>query len=134
MSNLVAVEATNMLNASLAKASYTATTSPVMIRLMVSGTTSTASTAGSELTTGGGYTAGTGQSLTAALGTASGGSITTTSAVVFSNMPACTIVGIEVWDSNATPVRKWFGSITSTVVAAGNTLQFNSGSITLSLS
>lgn len=130
MSNIVAVEATNQLNASLAQATYAAATSPVRIRLMTAN--GSASAAGTELTTGGSYTAGTGQSLTAALGTASAGSITTTSAVVFANMPASTIVGIEIWDSTGTPVRKWFGSITSTVVAAGNTLQFNAGAITIS--
>lgn len=130
MANIVQVEATNQINASLAQATYTATTSPVRIRLMTANGSATA--AGTELTSGGSYVAGTGQSLTAALGTASAGSVTTTSAVVFSNMPACTIVGIEIWDSTATPVRKWFGTITSTVVAAGNTLQFNSGSITIS--
>lgn len=132
MSNIVAVEANNQLQASLALATYTATTSPVRIRLMTAN--GSASAAGTELTSGGSYVAGTGQSLTAALGTASGGSVTTTSAVVFSNMPACTIVGIEIWDSAGTPVRKWFGTITSTVVAAGNTLQFNSGSISISTS
>lgn len=134
MSNIVAVEAGNQLGASLALASYTATTSPVRIRLMTAN--GSASAAGTELTSGGSYVAGTGQSLTAALpaGANTTGSVTTTSAVVFSNMPSCTIVGIEIWDSAGTPVRKWFGTITSTVVAAGNTLQFNSGSISISTS
>lgn len=130
MANIVQVEATNQLAASLALATYTATTTPIRVRLMTANGSATA--AGTELASGGSYVAGTGQSLTAALGTASAGSVTTTSAVVFANMPASTIVGIELWDNNATPIRKWFGTITSTVVAAGNTLQFNAGSITIS--
>ena len=124
MANIVQVEATNQLAASLALATYTATTTPIRVRLMTANGSATA--AGTELASGGSYVAGTGQSLTAALGTASAGSVTTTSAVVFANMPASTIVGIELWDNNASPIRKWFGTITSEPGSGGDVMRSRS--------
>jgi len=129
MANIDQTEANNLLKASLAAATYTATVSPVKLRLMT--TTPTATANGTEVT-GGSYTAG-GQSLTAALGTASAGSVTTTSAVNYTGMPATTVVAVEIWDSAGTPIRKWFGTITSKTTNAGDTLSFAAGSITISL-
>jgi hypothetical protein len=130
MANIVAVEANNQLQASLALATYTATTAPVKLRLMTAN--GSASAAGTEVT-GGSYAAG-GLSLTAALGTATGGSVTTTSAINYTSMPATTVVGIEIWDSAGTPVRKWFGSITSKTTNAGDTLSFAASSVVIGTS
>lgn len=130
MANLVQVEASNMLSASIAAATYTATTSPVKLRLMSANNSSTA--AGTEIS-GGGYTAG-GSSLTAVLGSVSAGSVTNTSTLSYTNMPAVTTVGVEVWDSAGTPIRKWWGALTSNkATAAGDTLSFAASSITLTL-
>lgn len=127
--NLVQVEATNMLNASLAKATYTATVSPVMLRLMSANGSATAG--GTEVANAGGSTYAA-QSLTAALGTAAAASITTTGVITFANMPAITTTGVEVWDSAGTPIRKWQGPLAaSKTTALGDTLSFAAGALTL---
>lgn len=132
MANLVQVEATALLASSLKLAAYTVGTSPLNLRLM-SGGTSNATSAGTEVANAGGSTYAA-QSLTAALGTASAGSITTTSAITYTNMPAITTIGVEVWDSAGTPVRKWFGTLTvSKATALGDTLSFAIGAITATL-
>lgn len=131
MANIVQVEATNMLNASLGKASYAATTTPMMLRLMSANGSATA--AGTEVANGGGsaYAA---QNLTSALGTASAGAITNTGTVTFTNMPAITTVGLEIWDSTGTPVRKWFGALTaSKTTALGDSLSFAPSSLNISV-
>lgn len=130
MANIVQVEATNQLNASLGKATYTATVTPMMLRLM--STNGSATAAGTEVANSGGSTYAA-QNLTTALGTASAGSITTTSAVTHTNMPAITTVGVEIWDSAGTPIRKWFGALSaSKTTALGDSLSFAASSITIS--
>lgn len=132
MANLVQVEATALLNASFAKVTYTAPTTPINLALVSSNGSSTA--AGTEVANSGGSTYAR-QSMASALGTASAGSITTTAAITFSNMPAITTTGVEVWDSAGTPVRRWFGALTtSKTTALGDTLSFASGAITATLS
>jgi len=50
-------------------------------------------------------------------------------------MPACTVVGIEIWDNAGSPKRLAYGPLTtSRTVADGDTVQFASSSIALSLS
>src|SRR5690606_39806582 len=63
----------------------------------------TASAAGTEVA-GGTYER---QTLTVAA--PSGGATSNAAEIVFAGMPACTVVGVEVWDSADTPVRFWFG-------------------------
>lgn len=129
MPNIVQVEATNMLNASLGKASYTATVTPLKMKLVTAN--GSATSAGTELT-GGSYVA---LDVTAAIGTATGGATSNTSTITFSGLPAATIVGVELWDSASTPIRKWYGALTtSKVVAAGDSLSFAVGALTLSIS
>lgn len=132
MSNVDQVEANNFLSASLGLATYVATTAPTKLRLMdASGTTPTATVNGTEIT-GGSYTAG-GQALSTALpANPTAGSISNTTAINYTGMPAKTINAVEIWDSNATPKRKWFGSIVSKTTNAGDTLSFAAGSITIS--
>jgi hypothetical protein len=130
MANLVQVEANALLNSSLKGTAYTAPTTPVNLRL-ISGGTSNATTAGTEVS-GSGYAA---QRLDTNLGSASAGSITNTGAITYSNMPAVTTQGVEVWDSAGTPVRRWFGALTtSKTTALGDTLSFAASSITATLS
>lgn len=128
MAALVQVEATALLNASFGKVTYTAPTTPMMLRLM---TANGSATSAGTAVTGGSYAA---QNLTTALGTASAGSITTTGVVTYTLMPAVTVVGVEVWDSAGTPVRKWFGALTSSQTTnSGDTVSFAAGAFTVTL-
>lgn len=120
-------EASRLLRASLGIATYTAPTTPMMLKLAT--TTGSASSAGTEVT-GGSYAR---QSLTAALGTEANGSVTTTSAVTYTSMPAATVTSAEIYDSNGTPRRAWWGALTaSKTTASGDTLTFAIGAITVS--
>jgi len=89
--------------------------------------TGTDATAGTE-STGGGYVAQT-VTFPAASGTTSAAS---TNAQTFLNMPASTVVGIEIWDSAGTPVRLWWGPLTaSKTFAGGETFTLAIGGVTL---
>lgn len=126
--NVVQVEANNMLTASVGKAAYTAPTGNVNLALV--SVIGTATAAGTEVT-GGSYAR---LSTAGSWAAASAGSIATNAALTFTNMPATTTVGIELWDSAGTPVRKWWGALTvNKTTGAGDTLTFPSGSITASL-
>jgi hypothetical protein len=129
VTNIVQVEANNVLGASVAGAAYSAPTTPIKLALMSANGSNTA--AGTEIS-GGSYARLTTASCWAA---ASAGSITTNTALTYTNMPAVTTVGVELWDSSGTPVRKWFGSLTTPkTTGAGDTLTFPSSSLTASLS
>lgn len=131
MANIVTVECNNMLNASLALATYAATTAPMKLRLMTAN--GSASSAGTEVT-GGSYVA-LGVSLSGLMSSASAGSSSNTGAINFTGMPATTVVGVEIWDSAGTPIRKWFGALTaSKTTNSGDTLSFATGSLTVSVS
>jgi hypothetical protein len=85
--------------------------------------------AGTEVT-GGSYAR---QSLT--VGAASSGATANSADVVFTGMPAATVVGVEIWDSAGTPVRLWYGNLAaSRTVAAGDEVRLVAGSLTLALS
>lgn len=109
-----------------------APTAPMHCRLMTANGSDTAN--GTELATSGGYTAGTGAP-TFTVAAASAGSIASNSAVTVTNMPATTIVGVEVWESNATtPFRIMWGALTaSKTTNSGDTFSIASGSLTGSL-
>jgi hypothetical protein len=50
-------------------------------------------------------------------------------------MPACTVGGIELWDSAGTPVRRWFGLLSaSKTLGAGDTISFAASAISIALS
>lgn len=140
MGNLVTVEANALLASSVTGASYTAATLPVNLALVT--VIGTATTAGTEVS-GGSY-ARQNTTSTTIWGTPSGGTITnsaTPGVVSFTGMPACTIVGIELWDSHAgTPVRRWWGvlgtsgSPVTKTVNLGDTVTFAQSSLSISLS
>ncbi len=123
----------NLVDASVGTAAFVATVTPLRVRLMT--TNGTGTTNGTELATGGGYTAGAGINVTlaAAAVVSANSQAASNVAVTQTNMPASTIVGIELWDSAATPIRKWYGSHASKTVAAGDTLSYASGAITVAL-
>lgn len=90
----------------------------------------TAAASGTEVATGGGYTAGTG--ITLSWAAASAGSQATNAIASVTNYPrAETVTAVEVWDAAGTPKRVEFGSLSaSKTMAAGDTLSFASGAIT----
>ena len=105
----------------------TAPTAPLKVALVTAAGSDTV--AGTEVT-GGSYAR---QSLT--VGAASSGATSNSADVVFTGMPATTVVGVEIWDSAGTPVRLWYGTLAaSRTVAAGDELRLVAGSLTLSLS
>lgn len=110
--------------------SPTRPTGPLKVRLMTANGSD--SSAGTELGTSGGYTAG-GASVT--FTTASGGATDNTgSAVSWTNMPATTIVGVEIWDSAGSPVRLAYGALSANKTTnSGDTFTIASGALTLSL-
>lgn len=105
----------------------TAPTTPLKVALVTAAGTDT--TAGTEVT-GGSYAR---QTITAAA--AVNGATANSADLVFSGMPAATVVGVEIWDSAGTPVRLWYGNLSaSRTVAAGDELRLTAGSLTLALS
>lgn len=115
-----------LLDALVGTAGYTATT-PMKLALVTSNGTDSA--AGTEVA-GGSYAR-----ATITFNAASGGTIDNSATISFTNMPASTVTGIEVWDSAGTPVRLFYGALSaSKTVSSGDTLEFAAGSITLSLS
>jgi len=85
-------------------------------------------TAGTEVT-GGSYTR---QDLSVAA--AVNGATSNSADLVWTGMPAATVVGVEIWDSAGSPVRLWYGPLSATrTVAAGDELRLAAGALSLSL-
>jgi hypothetical protein len=133
---LSGAHAQNVLDASLAVASFVASTAPIRCRLMTANGSGTAN--GTEVANGGGYTGG-----------ASAGSITfgssaivstnaqsaSTTAYTVTNYPRSeVVVGVELWDSAGTPVRKHWGALTaSKSMASGDTFSISIGALTVAI-
>lgn len=123
--NLTNTAENRMLDALVGTASYSANT-PIKLALVTAAGND--ATAGTEVS-GGSYAR---QNIT--FSSASGGSISNSGTVTFTNMPTCTVVGIELWDSAGTPVRLAYGPLTSNKsLTSGDTLEFSASTITLSL-
>lgn len=105
-------------------------TLPLKLKLMTANGSDSA--AGTELGTSGGYTAG---GATVVFGTAaSAGSIATTADVIWTNMPAATIVGVEIWDTAGTPVRIAYGALSaSKTTNSGDTFTIALGALTIAV-
>lgn len=85
-------------------------------------------TAGTEVT-GGSYVR---KSLT--VGASSGGATTNSADLQWTGMPACTIVGWEIWDSAGTPVRLWYGPLDANkTLAAGDEYKITASNLALSI-
>lgn len=124
--NLVQAEANRLVDASFATAAYTAPTGPMKLALLTANGSNTA--AGTEVS-GGGYAR-----QTLVMGSASAGAASNTGTVAFTNMPAVTVAGVEVYDSAGSPRRQWQGALTtSRTTAAGDTLSFAPASLSASL-
>ena len=137
MAAIVQAQANQILTAMLAigGSNTIGAVSPMKLRLTSSAPTAT--TAGTELSATG-YTAG-GTAITFA--TASGGSTSgpSGSAISWTNSSGASwlgIQGLELWDTAGTPVRWWFGlwSGQPIVIAAGNTFSVSTSAVTITLS
>lgn len=92
-----------------------------------------ATTNGTELATSEGYTAAAGAP-TLTFVAASDSAKASNSAVSTTNMPASTLTSVEVWDTAATPARKWWGAMTlPKTMNLGDTFMIPSGSLTESV-
>ncbi|MET9521506.1 phage tail fiber protein [Streptomyces coeruleorubidus] len=115
-----------MLDWILGVGTPTRPTTPLTVALVTANGSDTA--AGTEVT-GGSYAR---QNL--AVAAAVGGATSNSADLVFTGMPAATVVGVEIWDSAGTPVRLWYGPLSaSRTVAAGDELALSAGQLTLSL-
>jgi large exoprotein involved in heme utilization and adhesion len=104
-------------------------TSPLKCRLMTANGSD--SSGGTEVTNSGGSTYAS-QNVT--LATASGGATSNSGALTFANMPAVTVVGVEIWDSAGSPVRLWYGALTaSKTVNLGDTFEIPTGDLDLTI-
>ncbi len=109
-----------------------ATTAPVLpLRLALLTANGSDTAAGTEVN-GSAYTR---KDVT--FGVAAGGTTSNTTAVTWTSLDpanAFTVVGVEVWDSAATPVRWWHGALGVTkTVAAGDSCEFAAGDLDLTL-
>lgn len=121
-------EATKLMDAKWGKATYSAPTTPIMLRLMsVNGS---ATSNGTEVVNAGGSAYAAQNVTTATPSGATAGAIATNAAVTFTNMPAITTVGVELWTSG-TARRTTYGALTvSKTTALGDSLTIASGSLT----
>lgn len=131
MPGMTTPTANMVIDALVATAAFVASVAPMKLRQMTANGSNTA--AGTELATAGGYTAGTGAP-SIGFGAAASQQNANSTAVDITNMPATTIVGVELWDSATTPLRKWYGPLTtSRTLAAGDTLSYAVGAVTTAI-
>jgi hypothetical protein len=123
--NLPDIIENQLLDALVGTTAYTVT-GPIKLALVTANGND--ASAGTEVT-GGSYAR-----QTIAFDAAASGSIANNASISFTGMPAVTVVGIEIYDSAGTPKRLAYGALTtSRTVTAGDTVQFASSAITLSL-
>jgi len=123
--NLPNIIENQLLDALVGTAAYSVTT-PIKLALVTANGDD--ASAGTEVT-GGSYAR-----QTIAFDAAASGSIDNNASISFTGMPSCTVVGIEIYDSAGSPKRLAYGALTSSrAVTSGDTVQFASSAITLSL-
>lgn len=106
--------------------STTAPTGPLKVALVTSNGSD--SSAGTEVT-GGSYAR-----QTVTFSAASSGATSNSGTLTWTTMPACTVVGVEVWDSNGAPIRWWWGALAaSKSVNAGDTFTIAAGDLDLTM-
>ena len=126
-------EATRLLNAMLDKATYTApsTGSGLMLRLTTAN--GDATSPGTEVANAGG-SAYAPQNIKTSLPTAANGTAANNAASTFTNMPSVTSVGVEVWDTAATPRRQCYAALgASKATSTGDSLTFAASALTFTL-
>lgn len=116
-----------MLNWIFVVGTPTRPSTPLKVRLMTANGSDSA--AGTEVT-GGTYTP---QSVTMTSST-SGSASTNTADLVFTLMPAATVVGLEIWDSAGAPVRLAYGALSaSKTTTAGDTFTITAGNLSVTV-
>jgi len=106
----------------------TAPTRPTAWHLALHTANPTDAGTGSEVS-GGSYAR---QALT--LAAATGGSRANSGTITFSGLPAVTVTHFGIWDAPTGGNLLWYGALNAQqVVAAGNSLIWNAGSLTVSL-
>lgn len=126
MAALTTAEANRLLDASFGTASYTAPTTPMKLALNTA--IGSASAAGTEVS-GGSYAR-----QTLAMTAASAGSTPNTSLITYTSMPACTVTSVDIFDSNGTPRRCWWGPLAANkVLGAGDSISFPASNLTATL-
>jgi hypothetical protein len=124
--NIVIAEANRLLDASLGTTTYVPPTGPMKLALETS--TGSNASPGVEVV-GGSYAR---QTIT--FSAASGGTAASSNSIVFTAMPAATVAGAEVYDSNGTPRRGWVGALgAGKTVASGDSLSFAVAAVTIQL-
>ncbi|MET7975742.1 hypothetical protein ABZW44_22405 [Streptomyces mirabilis] len=104
----------------------TAPTTPLKVALVTA--------AGDDATAGTEVTGGSYARKTLTVGAASAGATTNSADLSWTGMPACTIVGWEIWDSAGTPVRLWYGPLDANkTLAAGDEYKVTAGNLALSI-
>lgn len=107
----------------------TALTQPTGHKMLLYTVIGTATTGGTELTTGGGYTAGTGQTIAFSAATTATPSVSANSGIVaYTNMPATTIVAVEIKDGSSVRME-WGGLTANKTTASGDTLSFAAAAV-----
>lgn len=101
----------------------TAPTFPLKLALVTSASSDSA--AGTEVT-GGSYARQT-------LAMSSAQPSLNSADITFSGMPACTVTGVEIWDSAGSPVRWAYKSVTSKTVNAGDDVKVTAGNLSLDI-
>ncbi|MEU6768526.1 hypothetical protein ABZ916_39210 [Streptomyces sp. NPDC046853] len=108
----------------------TATTAPTLpLKVALVTAAGNDATAGTEVT-GGSYAR---KNVTVAAAT--NGGVANSADLVWTGMPAGTIVGWEIWDSAGTPVRWWYGPLDANkTLALNDEYKVAAGGLTLSIS
>lgn len=111
----------------------TALAQPTGHKMLLMTANGSSSAGGTEVATGGGYTAGTGQSIAFSASTTATPSVAASSGTIaYTNMPVATVVGVEIKDGSG--VRIEYGALsTSKTTASGDTLSFATSAVTSSL-
>jgi len=119
--------AAGLLNLVFRGTAFTTPTTPIKVELT---TTTPSASANGTAVSGGSYAD---QTLTIASNTATN-SISNSSSVAFTGMPAATVVGANVKDSAGSPVYLAFGNFASSITTlAGDTISFAAGAIAASI-
>lgn len=91
--------------------------------------------AGDDATAGTEVTGGSYSRKTVTVAAASSGSVSNSADLLWTSMPACTVVGAEIWDSAGTPVRWAYMPLDANrTVAAGDDLKIVAGGLVFTIS
>jgi hypothetical protein len=123
-SGKTSAEAARLLDASNGTTTFTAPTTPM--KIAVNTAVGSATAAGTEAT-GGSYAR---QSVTWTSASGNPATSSNSNAQTYTNMPAGTMTSVDEFDSNGTPRRSWWGTLTANKTTnVGDTLSFAIGAL-----